>query len=37
MKFKDVQTLAEIVFELKSNELEDYFDIEAAESIIFAD
>ncbi|TNV84864.1 hypothetical protein FGO68_gene14850 [Halteria grandinella] len=37
MKFQDIQTLAEVVFEIKCAELEDWFDIEAAEELIFND
>jgi hypothetical protein len=37
IKFQDIQSLAEVVFEIKCAELEDWFDIEAAEELIFQD
>jgi hypothetical protein len=37
LKFKDVQTLAEVVFEIKSAELEEWFNLGPIEDLIYAD
>ena len=37
MRFQDLQTLAELVFEIKSVNLDEKIDVTEAEDLIFAD